>query len=443
MGTIADFVAQHINDDTSKLLLNAGKWPEVDMELAVNCIESRRKLRGKLNEWYMNPDLIFPVKLSAEQCSSSATGKYKAELAQRIITETSADGFDGTWRIADLTGGLGADSWFFSQFASEVLYNEMNTVLCNATEHNFNILNASNIIVSNHAVVPSESINGTDGQYHASPGYILQNFKPDMIYMDPARRGEGGKKVFLIEECSPDILSMKEELLSICRHLLVKLSPMADISMVCSRIGNCCREVHVTATGGECKELLIWIDREWDSEYTITAAELPSDYPASPPATFRFSPSEEKAGRAVLAEKSDAIYFFEPGKALMKAGAFNLISERFSLKKLGKSTHYYMIGAETESRIVQNLSGLGKLYEIADCRQLDKRSIREVGKNYPEAEVTARNIPMDTDTLRKRLGVRSGNGIHVFGLRSDLEGNLLITAKRSQVTGFPDDQKES
>ena len=236
---------------------------------------------------------------------------------------------------------------------------------------------------------------------------------------------------------------MKEELLSICRHLLVKLSPMADISMVCSRIGNCCREVHVTATGGECKELLIWIDREWDSEYTITAAELPSDYPASPPATFRFSPSEEKAGRAVLAEKSDAIYIFEPGKALMKAGAFNLISERFSLKKLGKSTHYYMIGAETESRIVQNLSGLGKLYEIADCRQLDKRSIREVGKNYPEAEVTARNIPMDTDTLRKRLGVRSGNGIHVFGLRSDLEGNLLITTKRSQVTGFPDDQKES
>lgn len=426
METIADFVAQHINDDTSRLLLNAGKWPEVDMGLAVNCIESRRKLLGKLNEWYMNPDLVFPVKLSAEQCSSSSTGKYKAELAQRIITETSEDDFDGAWRIADLTGGLGADSWFFSQLAEEVLYNDMNPILCKAAEHNFRALGSSNIRISNHAAVPSVCIDSDGTGTGASPQSILHDFRPDIIYMDPARRGEGGKKVFLMEDCSPDILSMKDELLAICRHLLVKLSPMVDISIACSKLGKCCREVHITATGGECKELLIWMDREWNSQYTITAAELPSGYPVSPPATFRFTPAEERSSCATAGSIEDAIYLFEPGKALMKAGAFNLVSERYRLAKSGKSTHYYMIDSHTGEHTIKELSGIGKIYRILEHATLDKRSIKAVGKKYPKAEVTARNIPMDTDTLRKKLGVRSGDEIHIFGLKSDMEGNMLI-----------------
>ena len=427
MEKLADFVTEHINDDISRLLLNAGRWPEIDIPLAVSCIESRRKLRGKLDEWCSHKGLIFPVKLSAEQCSSSATGRYKAELAQNIILKTNGNA--DRWRLADLTGGLGVDSWFFSQFASEVLYNEMNTVLCNATEHNFNILNASNITVSNHAVVPSESINGTDGQYHASPGYILQNFKPDMIYMDPARRGEGGKKVFLIEECSPDILSMKEELLSICRHLLVKLSPMADISMACDRLGCTCREVHVVATGGECKELLIWMDREWKDEYTVHAVELNAESEA----IFSFNPQKERECRisyeqsSIIGIEAGSSYLFEPGKALMKAGAFNLIAERFTLKKLGKSTHYYICSSTEEAESVRPY---GKIFEIIECQPIAKRSIKEFGLKYPKSEVTARNIPMDTETLRKKTGVKSGDDAHIFGLKSDREGNILIAAKR-------------
>ena len=475
MERLTEFVIKHLNDDTSRLILDRSKYPEIDIDLAVSCIESRRKLKGKVQEWYDQPGLIFPLKLSAEQCSSSTTGKYKAELAQKIAERSldfarddkeearddireARDDIKG-WTLADLTGGLGVDSWFFSHKASKVVYCEMQEALCKAASHNYKILNAENIIVNN-LMITSENCR------------MLAEHAPDIIYMDPARRGEGGKKVFLIEDCTPDVLGLKDELFKISRHLLIKLSPMADITMVCDRLGDTCREVHVVATGGECKELLIWMDRDWHQEATIHAVELHTNTPSS---IFTYTQTEEKAtiytetphnkdcwqcggidmpppvrGRERLANgpvdlcseqfagsqaagvngatcQQSAAYLFEPGKALMKAAPYNLIAARFGICKLGKSTHYYIVDS---SQKADELKQYGKVFAIKEWLSLDKRTIKEVGKKYPKAEVTARNIPMDTDTLRKKLGVTSGDDAHIFGLKSDSEGNLLIVADR-------------
>ena len=474
MERLTEFVNKHLNDDTSRLILDRSKYPEIDIDLAVSCIESRRKLKGKVQEWYDQPGLVFPLKLSAEQCSSSATGKYKAELAERIaggsldfarddmrearddmreVRDDMIEARDGVkeWTIADLTGGLGVDSWFFSQKASKVVYCEMQEALCKAASHNYKILNTENIIVNN-LMITSESCR------------MLAEHAPDIIYMDPARRGEGGKKVFLIEDCTPDVLGLKEELFKISRHLLIKLSPMADITMVCDRLGDTCREIHVVATGGECKELLIWMDRDWHQEATIHAVELNSNTPIS---AFTFLQSQNVAqkdcwqcggidmppparGRERLANgpvdlcseqlaasqaagvngatcQQSVVFIFEPGKALMKAAPYNLIASRFGISKLGKSTHYYVVDSAEKA---EELKCYGKVFAIKEWLSLDKRNIKEVGKKYPKAEVTARNIPMDTDTLRKKLGVTSGDDAHIFGLKSDSEGNLLIVADR-------------
>ena len=406
MTTLTSFVQEHLEDDVTRLILDRTKWPEIDMELAAASIESRRKLRNKVQEWYANPELVFPVRLSAEQCSSTATGLYKSGLAERIAGRH-------LFKLADLTGGLGVDSWFFSKRAEKVLYNEMQKPLCEAAEHNFKALGSENIVIS-HNIASVETIDG-----------LLGDFDPDIIYLDPARRGEGGRKVFLIEECAPDVLGLKECLFRHARHILLKLSPMADISMVCSRLGRTCREVHIVATGGECKELLVWMDREWSGEYSITAAELPADYPASEPSLFAFSQDAEREINAVICSKmpSEGAFLFEPGKALMKSGCFNLISRELDLVKLGRSTHFYLT---EDARKAEDLKKLGRVYRIISCASLDKRSIKEAGKTYPRAEVTARNIPMDTDTLRKKLGVTSGDDAHIFGLKADNLGNLLI-----------------
>ena len=424
MDELVKFVCEHLNDDISRLILNRNKWPEIDIDMAISCIESRRKLKGKIQEWYDLPELIFPVKLSAEQCSSSATGRYKADLAQSIAETNGVT----RWKIADLTGGLGADSWFFSQKAEAVLYNEMQNPLCEAAKHNFNVLGVDNISISNHTVIAS-GISGKTPDNGMTPSDLLASFDPDIVYLDPARRGEGGKKVFLIEECTPDILTLKDEIFSISRHILLKLSPMADITMVCRRLGNVCREVHVVAAGGECKELLIWMDREWNDEYEIIAAELHNDRSYH---EFRFMPSEEAEAKGQIlisgnALQADGSYLFEPGKALMKSGCFNLITKKYGIAKLGISTHYYIVGDKEKA---EELKGLGKIFRIISISSLDKRSIKAAGRDYPRAEVSARNIPMDTEALKKKLGVTSGDDAHIFGLKSDSAGNLLIVTER-------------
>ena len=421
MEKLTAFVQEHIADDLTRLVLDRKKWPDIDLDLAVSCIQSRRKLKDKVHDWYMNPELIFPVSLSAEQCSSTATGIYKAELALNIAGNIP-------FRLADLTGGLGVDSWYFSQKASQVWYHEMQEKLCTAAKHNFQKLNAENIFVRNMISTP-ETIEE-----------IISDARPDIVYMDPARRGEGGKKVFLIEECTPDVLTLKEQIFKHCRHILIKLSPMADITMVCSRLGSACREVHVVAYGGECKELLIWMDREWNREYSITAVEISrlaslarndsistlssKDTPPSSRDTLLSSRDTLLSSRA----QSRDLFLFEPGKALMKAGFFDLIRDYFGIEKMGVSTHYYLTDDESK---VDDLKKFGKVYSIISIQPLDKRTIKAAGAAYPRAEVTARNIPMDTETFRKKLGVTSGDDAHIFGLKSDSLGNLLIIGKRS------------
>lgn len=412
MERLLEFVQTNIQADTSRLILDRDKWPGIDMDIAVNCIESRLKLKGKVREWYENPRLIFPLKLSAEQCSSSLTGLYKAQLAERIAAQKG-------WRLADLTGGLGVDSWFFSKKASQVLYCEMQKALCDAAKHNFAALEAGNIEICNCMVSP-ETFS------------VISEFNPDIIYLDPARRGEGGRKVFLLEDCTPDILTLKDDLFRFSRHILLKLSPMADITMVCERLGGCCREVHIVGAGGECKELLVWMDREWAGDYSITAVELTGseDDGKYEVAGFSFCPSEERSSAPLIAGKDEigtAAHLFEPGKALMKAGAYNLLSTKYGLKKLGRSTHYYIVSDQDSLAAIWKM---GKVFSILRCESLDKRSIKQIAAEYPKAEVTARNLPMDTDTLRKKLGTRSSDQFHIFGLKSDSAGNLLLVTSR-------------
>lgn len=119
---------------------------------------------------------------------------------------------------------------------------------------------------------------------------------------------------------------------------------------------------------------------------------------------------------------SDAV-LFEPGKALLKAGAFDLPC-CYGLAKLGRHTHLYTVSAP-----VSALTPFGKWFRILEVVPLDKRSIRDIGRRYPRASVTARNIPLTSDALRKKLGVADGGSVHIFGVHRDADSSnvLLVT----------------
>src|SRR5574344_2420569 len=405
--TFEEFIIQHEKDDTAKLLLGRGKWPEIDIDSAVNTIECRKAIKAKLPDWYANTGIIYPTRLSAEQCSSEATASYKANLCKRILSRNNGV-------IADLTGGLGVDTVAFAKISKTVIYNEIDSRLCDAAMHNFKCFGIDNVEIRNEMASPGkiETIIGTGNM-------------PDLIFLDPARRAKDGKKVFLLEDCSPNILAMEEELLAISPNVVAKLSPMADITMAINRLGSRVREVHILAENDECKELLIWLDRDWKGGYEIIAFNSGQ--------SISFSASEENSEKPVFPENelflqnTSGLYLFEPGKALLKAGAFNLLC-KYGLTKLGRFTHLY-IGMNPEI-----LKGQCKIFPIKEIPPLNNRSIKECGKKYAKGEVTAKNIPLSSEGLRKKMGLASGGEVHIFGVHIDFnegQGNyLIITGNR-------------
>ena len=485
MDSFEKFIVENGNADTVRLVMACKEWPvpedaelaELDAKsLAVNTIEGRRRLRKKLAEWVTCTGLVYPSSLCAEQCSSSDTARYKASIVQRIFNEyvgtvasmvgapcrTTGSATKGTesvpdknspttrnqsvtelaevtipsrGKVADLTGGLGVDSWAFSEVAEEVLYNEMNPALAAAARHNFKALGVTNIFIKNSEAT-SDSLKD-----------IFGDFRPDVIFLDPARRDSAGKKVFLLEDCSPDVLKILPELFGISRFVLLKLSPMADITMAVERLdrtyeeylekasgkgwnGQWVREVHVVASGGECKELLILLDGEWNEGYSLTCREDGK--------TLTFKPEEITKAKAGYPDSTFARIIFEPGKSLTKAGVSNAICERFGLVKLARFTHLYTISeplsdSESEQRTAP-LKDFGKVFYVKEILPLNKSSMKDVGKRYPHSEVSAKNIPMSSDELRTRLKVKSGDDAHIFGVRIETpynEDNYLIVTEPS------------
>ena len=313
---------------------------------------------------------------------------------------------------------MGVDAWAFSQVAGEVLYNEVQEELARATELNFRELGVENVTFRNRLVEPGKVAD------------VLGGFAPDVVFLDPARRAEDGRKVFLIEECRPDVLGLLPELFEASRFVLLKLSPMADVTMACKRLGPHVKEVHVVAAGGECKELLFLLDREWEGAHATFVVEggAVMEIPGQA--------GNDEGGRAGddvtwgMPGRGDCL--FEPGKALLKAGAFGLPCGRFGLTKLGRHTHLYAGEA-----VPEELRPFGKVFEILEVLPLSNRTLKEAGRRWPQAEVTARNVPMTSELLRKKLGCVSGGDVHLFGVRVDAPaeaGNYLIVTKKRYGT---------
>ena len=437
----ADFILHHEGDDPVRLLLARDRYPDIELDLAVTTLEVRRKLRTKVPEWYAVPSLVYPSRLSGEQCSSSETARYKASLVSGLRREDvppqtvatrplpsramgpsllcgrgwpqGCGGTPSLLRVADLTGGMGVDTGAFSKVFEQVLYNEMQGELARATEVNFRELGVENVLFRNLLVEPGKVKE------------VLDGFDPDVIFLDPARRAEDGRKVFLIEECQPDVLGLLPELFEASRYVLLKLSPMADITMACKRLGNHVREVHVVSAGGECKELLFLLDREWEGTHSTFVVEGGAVMEIHGQAGKDEPPFVLSTG----AKRSGEIWLFEPGKSILKAGAFDWPCS-FGLTKLGQHTHLYVGEA-----VPEELRPFGKVFEIQEVLPLNNRTMKEAGKRWPQAEVTARNVPMTTELLRRKIGCASGGDIHLFGVRVDAAAdNYLIVTKRNNGT---------
>lgn len=224
------FIREHLHDDVNELALRSTKYPGVDMRHAIRQIQGWQIAEKKLPLWANTDGILFPEHISLEQCSSQTTAEYKAEIIGSVVS------YKGT--MADLTGGYGVDAAIIGRLFNNVSFVEPNGELCRLAQNNLPLLGIKDFTVINSTC---ES--------------VLDGLEPqDLIFIDPSRRDKNGKKVFAIEDCMPDIYRLQDLLLTKGRWVVVKLSPMLDITSVVTKLRSV-QEVHVVSVAGECKEI--------------------------------------------------------------------------------------------------------------------------------------------------------------------------------------------
>lgn len=394
-----EFIKANEGADVTRLLL--GKAPEgVNLQLCAKCIQARAKIKIKAPLWWEKHSLAYPFSVSVEQGSSQTTALLKQRIIRELLSED--DILPDSIITADLTGGMGIDSYFISQIASTHYYFERTAELCEATEYNFSQLGTDNIVVSNRDVTADNCAVLKD---LAQKGISL-------VYIDPARRTATGDKAILLQDYEPNVIELQDQLFAISRYVLVKVSPMADIKLNLKYLPNTCA-VYIVTVDNECKELLFLLDREHSGDEPIINVAQKD--------IVTMLPSEEEAAAATYTSTLGK-YLYEPGKGMLKAGAYKLISERYGCQKLAVSTHLY-----TSDEKITHFPG--KTFCIEEVIPFNKKTLKEVAKRFPKADLTARNFPMDTNALKKLSGIKDGGSNHIFAVTlHNGEKVLIITS---------------
>lgn len=342
-------------------------------------IEGRERTADKLPTFASIPDWWYPVRLSCEQCSSELTAKYKASLFPSL---QRGDG--DRLSMVDLTGGYGVDTYFLSEQFTHTDYVEQNEELCRIAAHNF----ANKPIAIHHST--AEDFLASAGQY-------------DLIFIDPARRDSHGSKVFRIEDCTPNVVELLPTLLAHSKRLLIKLSPMLDLTQAVTSLSQVNWDIHIVAIKNEVKEVLLLSGGTGQ----ITTIDL-----AQKDQAFVFTREEEQHCPSDIGHLSLDIghYLYEPNAAILKAGAYKLVAQRFGLHKLDVNTHLY-----TSRQFIENFPG--RVWRITEKQ------------NLKQANVLTRNYPLTPEQLKKKLHLRDGGTAFVIGCRVAGKPTLLYAER--------------
>lgn len=383
---VQKFIRNHENDDPATLMLRAKQYADIPLKEVVEQIQSRKKAKAKLPTWYAATDLIYPPPLSLEQSSSALTAEYKASL------------FSGK-KFVDLTGGMGIDFSFLSKSFKNGFYVERQTNLVKIARHNMKCLGLTS--AEFHPTEAEDFLNKTSEKF-------------DLIFLDPARRGNHDQKVFRIEDCEPNVLSLLPLMKAKGRSILMKTSPLLDIKGAIKDLGGA-TEVHVVAINNEVKELLFIIDDKASENPIIKAIDL-----ANTEVGFEFNYEEEQSVH--LAHGSIDSYLYEPNVSILKAGAFKSIAARLGLTKLHVNSHLY-----TSKTLVANFPG--RSFKVIAEISLSKKELRKAIPNM-KANITVRNYPMTVEQMRKKTGLKDGGDFYIFAT-TDQSGKKLVLCEKA------------
>ena len=393
------FIREHSSDDVRALALQAKKYPDIDMPTVITQIAGRQVAAEKIPSWREIEEIWYPKHLSLEQCSSEITARYKARLLQGDS-------------LTDLTGGFGIDCAFLSPKFHHVTYVERQEVLCEIASHNFPLLGLNHIRIENK-----------DGIRH-----LQEMSSVDWIFIDPARRDGYGGKTVAIADCEPNVAELESLLLEKAQHVMVKLSPMLDLSLAIQDL-KYVQEAHIVSVNNECKELLLILGHN-----TVAAENIPihcinlqtkdGRNTKTTGQFFTFTREQEQSSPSEYTDTLDK-YLYEPNASILKAGAFRNVACIYKVKKLHPNSHLY-----TSGEPIKNFPG--RSFRITGVCTLNKKELKGVLGDLKKANITVRNFPSSVAELRKRIKLSEGGEVYLFATTLNNEQKVLIRCEKAE-----------
>ncbi|WP_306350221.1 THUMP-like domain-containing protein [Flavobacterium sp. '19STA2R22 D10 B1'] len=374
------FIDANIGTDVSKLALQKNPFPEYNWIEIINQIAAKSKAKEKLPTWYNATGIIYPSKISVEQTSSEKTALYKSSLV-------SGD------RLIDLTGGFGVDDYYFSKVVKQVTHCEINEELSTIVKHNCEVLNATNI-----QCIADDSTN------------VLEtlNQQWDWIYIDPSRRSDSKGKVFLLEDCLPNVPDLQDFYFRHTSNILIKTAPILDLSAGISAL-NHVQSIHIVAVDNEVKELLWQLSKGYTGDIEIKTLNFAKDTVEQ--FDWKLGNETDHASFSL-----PLTYLYEPNSAIMKSGAFEAISAYYQIDKLHQHSHLY-----TSQDLIDFP---GRVFKIVASLPYQKNEMKEffVGQ---KANITTRNFPDRVEDIRKKWKIKDGGDRYCF-FTTDLDNNKIV-----------------
>ena len=467
--TTAEFIQEYREKDTRQLALQSARFPDVDMPYALDQIKGWQTARRKLPTWAACDGIVYPPHLSMEQCSSEPTAQYKLNLAMEwasrvesseLRVESSELRVDNSSEqpatlnsqlstlnchassMTDLTGGFGVDFSFTSCAFASATYVERNEQLCRMVEHNLPLLG-----IDNAKVVCADAVD-----------YLSTLDMQTMIFLDPARRDQHGAKTVMLADCTPDVVQLLPQLLKKSRFTMLKLSPMLDWHKAVEDLQGTVREVHIVSVGGECKELLLVLSKEIESELKVFCADLeagggsgeaglsggsssPSCSSLSSEPSFPRTPSSPSAhsnaslfvyapGSSSLAPNSklktqNSKFLHEPNASIMKAGCFDELAAAYGVSPVSRNSHLFLSAEPVDGFP-------GRSFSIERVTTLNKRELRQALAGIEKANIATRNFPLSVAELRKRLKLKDGGDVYIFATTTAEGEHVLLISRKYQ-----------
>ena len=386
--TNSEFILQHRTEDVRKLALR--KMPEgLDAAFCLQQIEGWQLARKKIPRWAETDGLLFPPRLSMEQCSSQQTALYKRGVVERLLEGQCQ-------RMMDLTGGFGIDFSYMAPLFREAVYVEQQEQLCQIAQHNFQLLGLQHAEVRN---AQSQDVLAAYGE-------------PSLIYADPARRDDAGRKVVLLQDCQPDVVALQDELMAHARVVMLKLSPMLDIQQALRQL-RYVREVHVVSVDGECKELLLVMYQQ-EAPLRYYCVNI-TDH-------VQETVVEEASVRPVISGQEMA-YLYEPNASILKAGVQDALCNIYKVEKLHAFSHLF-----TSDHLIEDFPG--RKFRILGRSDFSKQGVRNLLAGVKQANITVRNFPATVQELRKKLKLADGGSVYLFATTMSDNSHVLLRCEK-------------